>query len=141
MLNKEQWDNSRELRHSVEQRLRDWGWHQFGGEPDLGYPNHSPFTDPPRPDYQHYHPEHGPDDADVVARVITSCAQASLEGLRNSEVLRMQFIRRDLTQKQRAARLGYSRRTYQRRLDAAMFWFYRISDQFDQPAADWVRHG
>ena len=141
MLTKEQWDNSPELRGAIADRLFDWGWHSFGGGPDHGFPTHSTFTTPPSPNYSRYQPTHGPDDAQEVDYIISSAAQASLLGLRNAEVLRIEFVRRDLTKKQRARRLGYSRRTYQRRLDGAMFWFYRLAITLKQPAADWVKTG
>lgn len=135
------WDNSENLRESVKERLRDWGWHSFGGDPQHGYPTHSPFTTPPSPDYARYHPTHDQDDARKVDYIISSAAQASLVGLRNAEVLRAEYVRRDVTQKQRAKKLGYSLRTYQRRLDDALYWFYRISIMFKEPAADWIRLG
>lgn len=140
MEDRETWENSKELRQSVEQRLRDWGWHMFGGEPDLDYPNHANFADPPKPDHQRYHPEHGPDDAWSVHHVLSSLAQSSLKNLRNAEVLRMQFVRRDLTQRDKARRLGYkSRRTYSRRVNDAMFWFWRQMAEFEDAGQDWAK--
>jgi len=123
----------------VEQRLRDWGWHHFGGEPDLGYPDHAPTSNPPRREYAYYQPEHDVDDASAVEYIITSAAQASLAGMRNLVVLRLEYVRRDLSQAMRAKKLGLSRRTYRRRLDEAQEWFWRASLIFDDAAQAWAR--
>lgn len=136
---REIWENNKELRDSVEQRLRDWGWHMFGGEPDLGYPNHSNFTTPPKPDHARYQPEHGVDDARAVEDIITSTAQASLHAKSNQIVLRLQYARRDLDQTEKARRIGASRRTFRRRLDEARFWFWRQAQMFDEVAKERAR--
>jgi predicted DNA-binding protein (UPF0251 family) len=106
----------------------------FGGEPQLGYPDHTTFTTPPKRGEGHYQPEHGPDDADTVERVITTAAQVSLQGMRNLAVLRLQYVRRDLPQSEKARRISVSRRTFRRRVDEARFWFWRVSQQLDEPA-------
>lgn len=45
-----QWQESPELRKSVQILLADWGRAYRGGWPDLGYPDHQPWTTPPQRD-------------------------------------------------------------------------------------------
>lgn len=125
------WDGSPALRAAVEQRLIDWGWHMYGGETRLGYPSHTPWSGPPKRGYQSHYPEHSPDDADHVHHVLTSAAQASRTAMRNAQVLRLAYCRRDLPMSEKARRLGCSRRTFTRRLDDALFWSWRVLVVFD----------
>lgn len=134
-----QWAESPELRARIVQRLRDWGWHSFGGEPKLGYPSQVPWETPPTRGYQSYFPEHGPDDAAAVEYIITSAGQSGYQAAQHQEVLRLEYTRIDLTRRDRAFRLGVSRRTFARRLDAAHIWFWRISRVFDDAGIRWAK--
>lgn len=135
------WREAPQLQSAVVQRLRDWGWHSFGGGPKLGYPSHAPWDTPPARGYQTYFPLHGPDDASAVEYIITSAAQAGYMPAMHGEVLRLEYTRLDLTRRDRAFRLGISRRTFSRRLEDAHIWFWQTAQVFDDAGLEWARKG
>jgi len=132
MIQRETWDNSPELRSAVKDRLCSWGWHYFGGLPNLSYPVQVNFL--PRQGGGPAKPSaaliYGPDDADEVEYVLTSCARASLQAMRNAVLLRVEHVTAHLPQEVKAKRLRMSRTTYQRRRDDAEYWAAVVLDEF-----------
>ena len=50
-MDKTVWDNSDELRHSIERELDNWGaWSRQGGGTNLGFPQNIPGAGPPERD-------------------------------------------------------------------------------------------
>lgn len=132
-----EWDASPELKKSIRAQLINWAWHHMGGLPELGYPDHQPFTTPP--DRARARPAEylGVDDAEKVERIIRTSLNAplpedsSLGDLRrrvyplfHAQILRYEYVKaQHLPQRGRADKLGLSRSTYLRRVDDAELWF------------------
>jgi hypothetical protein len=138
-ISKDAWDNSPELQASVRRRLINWGWHFFGGMPNLGYADHANFATPP--DKRPSRPAEylGLEDAEEVEYIISTAAQASLSGMRNSIILKTEHVMAHLPQEVKAKIRGMSRSTYQRRRDEAEWWFYRLAQAFAERAREHVR--
>lgn len=138
-VSKETWDNSPELREGVRERLINWGWHFFGGRPNLGYADHTNFATPPdkRPSRP---PKYlGLEDAEEVEYIISSASQASLSNMRYAIILKTEHVMAHLPQEVKARIRGMSRSTYQRRISEAEWWFYCLALVFREPAAAKVR--
>ena len=139
MGSRETWDNSPELRHGVKDLLINWAWHYSGGHENLGYPDHQPFSSPPARDRPKPPRYLGQDEADKVESVFRKASERfpedeprSLHSLARSlrpgayrVYLRLEFIlMAGSAEQSKAKAMRMSRRTYRRRIDDAMFWFW-----------------
>lgn len=139
MLSKDEWDNAPELRRQVQERLINWGWHFYGGRPNLGYADHTNFATPPDKKPSRPPKYLGLEDAEEVEFIISSAAQASLSNMRYAIILKTEHVLAHLPQESKAKIRGMSRSTYQRRCNEAEWWFYRAALVFAEEAREHVR--
>jgi hypothetical protein len=142
MTDRTRWDESPELRQSVKALLINWGWHYSGGMPNIGYYDHQPFTTPPHREKPRPPEYLGQREADEVEETLRREAMRHPEdepkslaqlarSLRPSAYrmwLWIEFVRfSGLPDEIKAKATRTSRRTYRRRIDDAMFWYWSAS--------------
>lgn len=139
VMTKQQWDNATETQRQIRRRLINWGWHFFGGRPNLGYADHVNFALPP--DKRPPRPAEyiSLEDAEEVEYIISSAAQASLRNMRYAIILRTEHVLCHLPQEVKAKIRGMPRSTYQRRRDEAEYWFYIAAARLGEAVKEDVR--
>lgn len=89
---REQWDNSPELRQSIERELDNWGnWSRQGSSVKLMFPDSSPWTTSPD---RFPAPPVNISMAEATERVISTWGMASESGRRGAFLLKLSHIER-----------------------------------------------
>lgn len=86
----EHWDNSPALREAVERELDNWGaWSRIGAGSGMGFPDASPFTDPPN-----YGSQEAVDDklAEKTERILSLWAQSGEIGQQGVFLLKLSHV-------------------------------------------------
>ena len=140
------WYNAPELRQAVKDLLINWAWHYSGGQENLGYPDHQPFTTPPLREKPRPPRYLGLDDAVRVEAAFRQSSERwpeeepkSLRSLASSlrpgayrMYLRIDFVlMAGYAEHTKAKALGMGRSTYRRRVEEAMFWFWQEFNRLD----------